>query len=89
MKAKILHSNEEQNPLVGQECRYQIKDIDLNHQNYINPTFFLISNAAQKTSSPILKVRLKEPEFNLPIEPLLEEITKPTLINIVKPEFLF
>ena len=50
-----------------------------------DPTFFLISNAAQKTSSPILKVRLKEPEFNLPLEPLLDEVTKPTLMVIDNP----
>ncbi len=52
---------------------------------FADPTFFLITNAAQKTSSPILKVRLKEPEFNLPIKPLLEEINKPTLIVIDNP----
>ncbi len=51
----------------------------------VDPTFFLISNAAQKTSSPILKVRLKEPKFNFPLEPLLDEINKPTLIIIDNP----
>jgi histidinol-phosphate aminotransferase len=50
-----------------------------------DPTFFLISNAAQKTSSPILKVRLKEPEFNFPLEPILDEINKPTLMVIDNP----
>ena len=51
----------------------------------VEPTFFLISNAAQKTYSPILKVRLKEPEFNLPLEPLLDEVNKPTLMVIDNP----
>jgi len=50
-----------------------------------DPTFFLISNAAQKTYSPILKVRLKEPEFSFPLEPLLDEVNKPTLMVIDNP----
>ncbi|MFX1442394.1 MAG: pyridoxal phosphate-dependent aminotransferase [Promethearchaeota archaeon] len=50
-----------------------------------DPTFFLISNAAQKTSSHILKVRLKEPEFNFPLEPIVDEIKKPTLMVIDNP----
>ena len=30
-----------------------------------DPTFFLISNTAQKTGSSMLKIRLKEPEFKI------------------------
>ena len=52
---------------------------------FVDPTFFLISNAAQKTSSPLLKIRLKEPEFNLPLDPILNEVKKPTLIVIDNP----
>jgi len=50
-----------------------------------DPTFFLISNTAQKTYSPIVKLRLKEPEFNLPLEPILDEVNKPTLMVIDNP----
>ncbi|TFG28262.1 MAG: aminotransferase class I/II-fold pyridoxal phosphate-dependent enzyme [Promethearchaeota archaeon] len=50
-----------------------------------DPSFFLISNTSQKTASPILKVRLKEPEFNLPLVSLLGEINKPTLMVIDNP----
>ncbi|TFG00346.1 MAG: histidinol-phosphate aminotransferase family protein [Promethearchaeota archaeon] len=50
-----------------------------------DPTFFLISNAAQKTSSPLLKIRLREPEFNLSIDSFIDEINKPTLIVFDNP----
>ena len=50
-----------------------------------DPSFFLISNTSQKTSSPILRVRINEPEFNFPLEPLLDEINKPTLMIIDNP----
>ncbi|TFG22633.1 MAG: histidinol-phosphate aminotransferase family protein [Promethearchaeota archaeon] len=50
-----------------------------------DPTFFLISNAAQKTSSPLLKIRLREPEFNLLIDSFIDEINKPTLIVFDNP----
>jgi histidinol-phosphate aminotransferase len=50
-----------------------------------DPTFFLISNAAQKTSSPLMKIRLREPEFNLSIESFIHEINKPTLLVFDNP----
>ncbi|MHA1661550.1 MAG: pyridoxal phosphate-dependent aminotransferase [Promethearchaeota archaeon] len=50
-----------------------------------DPSFFLISNTAQKTSSPLLKIRLKDPEFKLPLEPLFNEINTPTLIVVDNP----
>ncbi len=50
-----------------------------------DPTFFLITNAAQKTSSPLLKIRLREPQFKLSIESLIDEINKPTLIVLDNP----
>ena len=50
-----------------------------------DPTFFLITNAAQKTSSPLLKIRLKEPGFKLALESFIDEINKPTLIVVDNP----
>ncbi len=50
-----------------------------------DPTFFLITNTAQKIGSPLLRVRLREPDFNFNINPLLEELKKPTLIFIDNP----
>lgn len=50
-----------------------------------DPTFFLISNAAQKTSSPLMKIRLREPEFNLSIESFIHEINRPTLLVFDNP----
>jgi histidinol-phosphate aminotransferase len=50
-----------------------------------DPTFFLISNAAQKTSSKLLKVKLREPDFKFPLEAIVNEIKSPTLIIIDNP----
>ncbi len=50
-----------------------------------DPTFILISNTAPKTSSPILKVRLKEPEFKFYLESIIDEIKKPTLMILDNP----
>ncbi|MFX0187845.1 MAG: pyridoxal phosphate-dependent aminotransferase [Candidatus Hodarchaeota archaeon] len=50
-----------------------------------DPSFFLINNAAQKTSSPLIKIRLREPEFNLSIESFIHEINKPTLLVFDNP----
>lgn len=52
---------------------------------FADPTFFLISNAAQKTGSPILKIRLREPEFKFSLEPIKNELKKPTLLVIDNP----
>ncbi len=50
-----------------------------------DPTFFLITNTAHKTLSPLLKIRLREPDFKFPLEPLIDEIKKPTLMIIDNP----
>jgi histidinol-phosphate aminotransferase len=50
-----------------------------------DPTFYLISSAAQKTSSKLLKVKLREPDFKFPIEAIIDEIKSPTLIIIDNP----
>ncbi len=50
-----------------------------------DPSFYLIKNAAQNTSSPILQIRLKEPEFKLSLAAIMDEINKPTLIVLDNP----
>jgi len=50
-----------------------------------DPTFILITNTAQKTSSPLLKIRLREPEFKISLEQFGDEISKPTLIVFDNP----
>lgn len=50
-----------------------------------DPTFILITNTAQKTSSPLLKIRLREPEFKISLEQFSDEISKPTLIVFDNP----
>jgi len=50
-----------------------------------DPTFILITNAAQKTSSPLLKIRLRGPEFKIYLEQFVDEINIPTLIVFDNP----
>lgn len=50
-----------------------------------DPTFILITNTAQKTSSPLLKIRLRVPEFKISLEQFGDEISKPTLIVFDNP----
>jgi len=50
-----------------------------------DPTFFLVTNTAQKTSSPLLKIRLREPEFKISLEQFIDEINKPTMIVFDNP----
>ncbi|MBA7503620.1 Histidinol-phosphate aminotransferase [subsurface metagenome] len=50
-----------------------------------DPTFILITNTAQKTSSPLLKIRLREPEFKISLEQFVDEINIPTLIVFDNP----
>jgi len=52
---------------------------------FVDPSFFLIGNTAEKTNSPLLKVRLKEPEFKFNIESIIDDIKKPTLMVIDNP----
>ncbi|MFX1378979.1 MAG: pyridoxal phosphate-dependent aminotransferase [Promethearchaeota archaeon] len=49
------------------------------------PTFIVINNSAQVTESSLIKIRLKEPEFKISLEPLLDEFKKPTLIVFDNP----
>lgn len=50
-----------------------------------DPSFFLINATCQKTSSSILKVRLKEPDFRFSIGAIIDEIKKPTLLILDNP----
>lgn len=50
-----------------------------------DPTFILITNTAQKTSSPLLKIKLREPEFKISLVQFGDEISKPTLIVFDNP----
>ena len=49
------------------------------------PTFIVINNAAQNADSPLIKIRIKEPDFKLSLEPLLDEFKKPTLVVFDNP----
>jgi len=49
------------------------------------PTFVVINNSAQNADSPLLKIRLNEPDFKINLEPLIEELKKPSLIVIDNP----
>jgi len=50
-----------------------------------DPTFIIIQNAVQKTDSPILKVKLRPPEFKFPTKVILKEINEPTLVFLDNP----
>ncbi|MBD3256593.1 MAG: aminotransferase class I/II-fold pyridoxal phosphate-dependent enzyme [Candidatus Lokiarchaeota archaeon] len=50
-----------------------------------DPTFVLIKNSALKTKSQIVRLKLKEPEFQLPLDFLKNEINEPTLIVVDTP----
>lgn len=51
----------------------------------LDPTFILIKNAIQKVNSDSLFFRLREPKFQLKIEPLINELDKPTLLIFDNP----
>ncbi|MGV9202578.1 MAG: pyridoxal phosphate-dependent aminotransferase [Promethearchaeia archaeon] len=51
----------------------------------VDPTFFLIKNAINKMNSEALFVRLREPDFNIKIDPLISEMKKPTLVLFDNP----
>ena len=52
---------------------------------YADPSFVLIDATCQKTSSSILKVKLKEPEFKFSINAIVDDLRKPTLIILDNP----
>jgi len=50
-----------------------------------DPTFIIINNAALKSSSELLKVKLSEPEFKFPVDVIENELDKPSLIVLDNP----
>ncbi|MFO8018211.1 MAG: aminotransferase class I/II-fold pyridoxal phosphate-dependent enzyme [Promethearchaeia archaeon] len=51
----------------------------------VDPTFFLIKNAIRKIHSEAIHIRLREPDFNLKIEPIMSELDEPTLLLFDNP----
>jgi len=49
------------------------------------PTFVVINNSAQNADSALLKIRLNEPDFKISLEPLINELKKPSLIVFDNP----
>ena len=49
------------------------------------PTFIIINNSAQNADASLIKIRLQEPDFNLSLEPLLNELDKPSLLVFDNP----
>ncbi len=50
-----------------------------------DPTFVVINNSAQKTNSPLLKIRITEPDFKIPLNSFLNELSKPSLVVFDNP----
>ena len=50
-----------------------------------NPTFFLIDVAAQKTGMPLLKIKLREPNFEFCYDSIVDDVKKPTLLILDNP----
>ncbi|MFX1503246.1 MAG: pyridoxal phosphate-dependent aminotransferase [Promethearchaeota archaeon] len=51
----------------------------------VDPTFIVINNSAQNADSPLLKIKLNEPDFKLSLEPLINDLKNPSLIVIDNP----
>ena len=49
------------------------------------PTFVVINNSAQNAESSLIKIRLSEPDFKLSIEPVMDELDKPSLLVFDNP----
>jgi len=49
------------------------------------PTFIVINNSAQSADSTLIKIRLKEPTFNLPLDALIEQLNVPSLLVFDNP----
>jgi len=50
-----------------------------------DPTFIVINNAAENADSPILKIKLNEPNFKISIEAFIDDLTTPSLIVFDNP----
>jgi histidinol-phosphate aminotransferase len=49
------------------------------------PTFIVINNSAQNTESSLVKIRLTEPDFNLPLDALIDQLNIPSLLVFDNP----
>ncbi|MFX1388526.1 MAG: pyridoxal phosphate-dependent aminotransferase [Promethearchaeota archaeon] len=49
------------------------------------PTFIIINNSAQNAESSLIKIRLKEPDFKLPINALLDQLNIPSVLVFDNP----
>ncbi len=49
------------------------------------PTFIIINNSAQNADASLIKIRLQEPDFKVYLDPLLNELNKPTLLVFDNP----
>ena len=50
-----------------------------------DPTFVVINNSAQNTDAPLLKIKLNEPNYQISIESLINELEKPSLVVFDNP----
>lgn len=50
-----------------------------------DPTFIVINNSAQNTDSPLLKIKLNEPNYQISLESLVNELETPSLIVFDNP----
>ncbi|MFW9827241.1 MAG: pyridoxal phosphate-dependent aminotransferase [Candidatus Thorarchaeota archaeon] len=50
-----------------------------------DPTFVVINNSAQNAESSLIKIRLNEPEFNLPLDAIIEQLSIPSLLVFDNP----
>lgn len=50
-----------------------------------DPTFVVINNSAQNTNSALLKIKLNEPNYQISIKPLINELETPSLIVFDNP----
>lgn len=49
------------------------------------PTFIVINNSAQNADSSLIKIRLNKPDFKIPLEALINELSTPSLIVFDNP----
>jgi histidinol-phosphate aminotransferase len=50
-----------------------------------DPTFVIINSSAQNAESSLIKIKIKEPDFKLPIEAILDQLTVPSLLVFDNP----
>ena len=50
-----------------------------------DPTFIIINNSAQNSDSSLIKIRLNEPEFELPLDAIIDQLRVPSLLVFDNP----